>query len=89
MVALSISRAAESAHLAAPVRVVVWTEVAGVDTVATGADAQAVQPMRTRISFAMWPPGKVDNMEAIFGPIEWAFLLDQRMSYFAGLASIE
>jgi hypothetical protein len=56
MVALSINRPAESAHLAAPVSIGPETEatgVTGVDTVVAGADAQAVQASRTSMNFVI------------------------------------
>lgn len=56
IVALSIRRAAESAHPAAPVRVGPWTdetEETGADSVVTGAEAQAVQKSRRTMSLVI------------------------------------
>jgi hypothetical protein len=69
MVALSISRPAESAHLAAPVSIGpdtvatgVDTDATGADTVVTGADAHAVLANRTRMSFVIKRQGDIKNM---------------------------
>ena len=70
MVALSIARAAESAHIAAPGSIGSVTEETGADSVVTGADAQAVQATRTRMSFVIGRVKSKNTCEANFGPIE-------------------
>ncbi len=70
MVALSIARAAESAHIAAPGRIGAVTEDTGADSVVTGADAHAVQATRTRMSFVIGGAGESIACEANSGPVE-------------------